>query len=99
MFFEHFNVAGSSILERLVTQVHSSDVLDVSQNTSTGAQAKLKETEVLGFVTPELNGEELTVGRERHRFRDPWINPRALKHDPGLAAAFLDAGRRSRVRC
>jgi len=72
MFFEHSNVAGSPILERPTTQVHSSDVL-----ASAGEQAKLKETEAL-----ELNGKGLTVGRERHRFYDPLFDPRVPKHVP-----------------
>ena len=60
-----------------------------SQKASAAEQAKLKEIEALDLITVEFNGEEVTVGKERHRFCDPLFDPRVLKHVPGLEATLF----------
>lgn len=55
-----------------------------NQKASAAEQAKLREIEALDLITVQFGGKELTVGKERHRFCDPLIDPRALRHVPGL---------------
>jgi actin-related protein 9 len=44
--------------------------------------ARAKEIESLDLVTIEFEGQELTLGKERHRFCDPLFNPTLLQNVP-----------------
>jgi actin-related protein 9 len=41
-------------------------------------QARAKEIEALDLVTVQYNGQEVTIGRERHRFCEPLFDPRLM---------------------
>jgi actin-related protein 9 len=44
--------------------------------------ARAKEIEALDLVTLEFQGQELTIGKERHHFCDPLFNPALLQGIP-----------------
>lgn len=85
MFFERFNVAGLSILERPMTQVHSCRGFPVRVQ-DIGEQAKLKETGVPDPVTPKL------------KFCNPLFDSRVLMYVP-LWRRHTTKRRRNRIWC
>jgi len=46
---------------------------------SVAEQARAKEIEAMDLVTTEFRGQEITLGRERHRFLEPLFDPSVLQ--------------------
>ncbi|KAM6496851.1 actin-related protein [Amanita muscaria] len=51
---------------------------------SAAEQARAREIEALDLVTIQFRGQEVTLGKERHRFCEPLFNPSLLNGIPGI---------------